>query len=247
MLSAFQANGLKPYPISLDDYFVDRIRTPRDESGDYDYESIYAVDLELLQNHINKLLHGEEIELPRYDFPTGTSQLSGRKLRMDDDMILLFEGIHALNLELTAQIPEENKFRIYASVLAPIRVDEEKLLSRTDSRLIRRILRDYRYRGASAQATISRWPSVRRGEDKWVFPFQKYANVEFNSVQIYEMAVLRNKVLPILSEITLDMPEYEVSDRLRRLLLMFTPIEDMTLTPPTSLLREFMGGSSFKY
>ncbi len=241
------ANGLKPYPISLDDYFVDRIRTPRDESGDYDYESIYAVDLELLQNHINKLLHGEEIELPRYDFPTGTSQLSGRKLRMDDDMILLFEGIHALNLELTAQIPEENKFRIYASVLAPIRVDEEKLLSRTDSRLIRRILRDYRYRGASAQATISRWPSVRRGEDKWVFPFQKYANVEFNSVQIYEMAVLRNKVLPILSEITLDMPEYEVSDRLRRLLLMFTPIEDMTLTPPTSLLREFMGGSSFKY
>ena len=241
------ANGLKPYPISLDDYFVDRTRTPRDETGDYDYESVYAVDLELLQKHINMLLRGEEIELPRYDFPTGTSQLSGRKLRMDDDMILLFEGIHALNPELTAQIPEENKYRIYASVLAPVRVEKDKLLSRTDSRLIRRILRDYRYRGASAQATIARWPSVRRGEDKWVFPFQKYADVEFNSVQIYEMAVLRNKVLPILAEITPDMPEYEVSDRLRRLLLMFTPIEDMTLTPPTSLLREFMGGSSFKY
>ena len=241
------ANGLKPYPISLDDYFVDRTRTPRDETGDYDYESIYAVDLELLQKHINMLLRGEEIELPRYDFPTGTSQPSGRKLRMDDDMILLFEGIHALNLELTAQIPDENKYRIYASVMAPVRVDKDRLLSRTDSRLIRRILRDYRYRGASAQATIARWPSVRRGEDKWVFPFQKYADVEFNSVQIYEMAVLRNKVLPILAEITPDMPEYEVSDRLRRLLLMFTPIEDMTLTPPTSLLREFMGGSSFKY
>ena len=241
------ANGLKPYPISLDDYFVDRTRTPRDETGDYDYESVHAVDLELLQEHISKLLRGEEIELPRYDFPTGTSQPSGRKLRLNDDMILLFEGIHALNPELTAQIPESYKYRIYASVLAPIYMDKDKMISRTDSRLIRRILRDYRYRGASARDTIARWPSVRRGEDKWVFPFQKYANVEFNSVQIYELAVLRNKVLPILAEITPDMPEYDVSDRLRRLLLMFTPIEDMTITPPTSLLREFMGGSSFKY
>lgn len=241
------ANGLKPYPISLDDYFVDRTRTPRDETGDYDYESVRAVDLELLQEHISMLLRGEEIELPRYDFPTGTSQPSGRKLRLNDDMILLFEGIHALNPELTAQIPEPCKYRIYASVLAPIYMEKDKMISRTDSRLIRRILRDYRYRGASARDTIARWPSVRRGEDKWVFPFQKYANVEFNSVQIYELAVLRNKVLPILAEITPDMPEYEVSDRIRRLLLMFTPIEDMTITPPTSLLREFMGGSSFKY
>ena len=241
------ANGLKPYPISLDDYFVDRTRTPRDETGDYDYESVHAVDLELLQQHIGMLLQGEEIELPRYDFPSGTSQKSGRKLRLDDDMILLFEGIHGLNPELTAQIPESYKYRIYASVLAPVRVDKETMISRTDSRLIRRILRDYRYRGASATDTIARWPSVRRGEDKWVFPFQQYADVEFNSVQIYEMAVLRNKVLPLLAEITPDMPEYEVADRLRRLLLRFTPIEDMTLTPPTSLLREFMGGSSFKY
>lgn len=241
------ANGLKPYPISLDDYFVDRTRTPRDETGDYDYESVHAVDLELLQQHIGMLLQGEEIELPRYDFPSGTSQKSGRKLRLDDDMILLFEGIHGLNPELTAQIPESYKYRIYASVLAPVRVDKETMISRTDSRLIRRILRDYRYRGASAIDTIARWPSVRRGEDKWVFPFQQYADVEFNSVQIYEMAVLRNKVLPLLAEITPDMPEYEVADRLRRLLLRFTPIEDMTLTPPTSLLREFMGGSSFKY
>ena len=241
------ANGLKPYPISLDDYFVDRTRTPRDETGDYDYESVHAVDLKLLQEHISLLLRGEEIELPRYDFPTGTSQPSGRKLRLNDDMILLFEGIHALNPELTSQIPESYKYRIYASVLAPIYLDKDKMISRTDSRLIRRILRDYRYRGATARDTIARWPSVRRGEDKWVFPFQKYANVEFNSVQIYELAVLRNKVLPILAEITPNMPEYEVSDRLRRLLLMFTPIEDVSITPPTSLLREFMGGSSFKY
>jgi len=241
------ANGLKPYPISLDDYFVDRTRTPRDETGDYDYESVHAVDLKLLQEHISLLLRGEEIELPRYDFPTGTSQPSGRKLRLNDDMILLFEGIHALNPELTAQIPESCKYRIYASVLAPIYMDKDKMISRTDSRLIRRILRDYRYRGASARETIARWPSVRRGEDKWVFPFQTYANVEFNSVQIYELAVLRNKVLPILAEITPDMPEYEISDRLRKLLLMFTPIEDLSITPPTSLLREFMGGSSFKY
>lgn len=241
------ANGMKPYPISLDDYFVDRTRTPRDESGEYDFESVYAVDLELLQKHIGMLLRGEEIELPRYDFPSGTSQPSGRKLRLDNDMILLFEGIHGLNPELTAQIPEAYKYRIYASVLAPIHIDKDTMVSRTDSRLIRRILRDHRYRGASAIATIDRWPSVRRGEDIWVFPFQKYADVEFNSVQIYELAVLRNKVLPILAEISPDMPQYEVSDRLRRLLLMFTPIEDMTLTPPTSLLREFMGGSSFKY
>jgi len=241
------ANGLKPYPISLDDYFVDRTRTPRDESGDYDFESLYSLDLELLQKHIELLLKGDEIELPRYDFPSGTSKPSGRKLHLDDNMILLFEGIHALNPELTAQIPENTKYRIYASVLAPIKINEEKMVSRTDSRLIRRILRDYRYRGTSAQSTINRWPSVRRGEDKWVFPFQKYANIEFNSVQIYELAILRNKVLPILAEITPDMPEYEVADRLRRLLLMFTPIEDLTLLPPVSLLREFMGGSSFRY
>lgn len=241
------ANGLKPYPISLDDYFVDRTRTPRDETGDYDYESVYALDLELLQKHISALLKGDEIELPHYDFTTGKNVPSGRKLRLTDDMILLFEGIHALNPDLTAQIPEVTKYRIYASVLAPVSIDNEHAVSRTDSRLIRRILRDYRYRGASARDTINRWPSVRRGEDKWVFPFQQYANVEFNSVQIYELAILRNKVLPILAEITPDMPEYEVSDRLRRLLLRFTPIEDMTIPPPTSLLREFMGGSSFRY
>ncbi len=241
------ANGKKPYPISLDDYFVDRHITPRDESGDYDYESLYALNLELLQEHIRTLLNGGEIELPHYDFQSGQSTRSGCRLHLDDDMILLFEGIHGLNPELTSQINDGNKFKIYASVLAPIQVNKDHAISRTDSRLIRRILRDYRYRGTSPHDTIDRWPSVRRGEDKWVFPYQQYADVEFNSATFYEMSVLRNKVLPILAEISADQPEHEVANRLRRLLLQFTPIEDVSLTPPVSLLREFMGGSSFKY
>ena len=241
------ANHLKPYPVSLDDYFVDRTLTPRDENGEYDYESVNAVNIDLLHKHISTLLAGGEVELPHYDFPSGTNNPSGIKLKMDDDMILILEGIHALNPLLTSQIPDTMKYRIYVSVLAPIGFSDGQSVSRTDSRLIRRILRDSRYRGASPQATIDRWPSVRRGEDKWVFPFQKYADIEFNSVQCYELAVLRNKVLSILSEITPDQPQYEVADRLRRLLLSFEPIDDPTLLPPVSLLREFMGGSSFRY
>ncbi len=241
------ANHLKPYPVSLDDYFVDRTKTPIDENGEYDYESIHALNLDLLHRHITTLLAGGEVELPRYDFPTGTTQSSGRRLRLDDDMILILEGIHALNPLLTDEIPQETKYRIYVSALAPVQWDDDRAVSRTDSRLIRRILRDHRYRGTSPAATIDRWPSVRRGEDLWVFPFQKYADTEFNSVQFYELAVLRNKVLPILAEITPDQPQYQVADRLRHLLLQFQPIEDMSLLPPVSLLREFMGGSSFRY
>lgn len=241
------ANKLKPFTVSLDDYFVDRSRTPRDENGEFDYESIYAVDLELLHQHIDILLRGGEVELPRYDFPTGTSQKSGRKLHLDDDMILIFEGIHGLNPLFTDAIADEAKYRIYVSSLAPIEWDDNSSVSRTDSRLIRRILRDRRYRNTSPQATIDRWPSVRRGEEKWVFPFQQYADTEFNSVQFYELSVLRNKVLPILAEITPDQPQYPTSDRLRRLLIQFEPIDDISLLPPISLLREFMGGSSFRY
>lgn len=241
------ANHLKPYPISLDDYFLDRSRTPIDENGEYNYESIYALDMELLQQHICQLLKGEEIELPHYDFSSGTCRNSGRKLQLDEDMILIFEGIHGLNPELTSEIPDTKKYKIYASALAPIYINKDQMISRTDSRLIRRILRDYRYRGTSARSTIDRWPSVRKGEEQWVFPFQRYADVEFNSVQFYELSILRNKVLPILAEIIPDMPEYEVADRLRRLLLQFHPIEDMYSLPPISLLREFMGGSSFRY
>lgn len=241
------ANHLKPYPISLDDYFVDRTATPVDENGEYDYESIHALNLDLLSRHVNTLLSGGEVELPRYDFPSGTTQPSGRRLRLDDDMILILEGIHALNPLLTQAIPEGSKYRIYVSSLAPIEFDDDHAVSRTDSRLIRRLLRDRRYRGTSPQSTIDRWPSVRRGEDRWVFPFQQYADAEFNSVQFYELAVLRNRVLPILAEITPDQPQYPVSDRLRRLLLQFEPIDDASLLPPVSLLREFMGGSSFRY
>lgn len=241
------AHHLKPYPVSLDDYFVDRTLTPVDEYGEYDYESVNALNLDMLQEHISTLVAGGEVELPRYDFASGTNKLSGRRLKMDDDMILIFEGIHALNPVLTIQIPDAMKYRVYVSTLAPVQFANGETVSRTDSRLIRRILRDSRYRGTSPQSTIDRWPSVRRGEDKWVFPFQEYADVEFNSAQFYELAVLRNKVLSILAEISHEQPQYPVADRLRRLLLSFESIDDPTILPPVSLLREFMGGSSFRY
>ena len=241
------ANGMKPYPISLDDYFVDRTRTPIDENGEYDYESVHALDLELLNKHIIQLLAGHEIELPRYDFPTGTSQKSGKRLRLDDDMVLIFEGIHGLNPLLTSQIPNEQKFKIYAAPIAPIHIDKDNMVSSTDSRLIRRILRDNKYRGTSAQSTIARWPSVRRGEEKWVFPFRQFADAEFNSVQFYELAIFRDKVIPILDEITPEMPEYEVAQRLKSTLQLFHSITDYSHIPSVSLLREFTGGSSFRY
>lgn len=241
------ARGLKPYPISLDDYFVNREDTPRDENGDYDYESINALNLELLNDHITSLLNDKEIVIPKYDFTTGTSSL-GQHLQLEEDMVLLLEGIHALNPMLTESIPDDKKCKIYVSALAPITDDEYNyIISRTDSRLVRRIIRDNKYRGTSALATISRWPSVRRGEDKWVFPFQQYADMQFNSVQIYELALLKNYVNPLLDEVPIDAPEYEVVLRLRHLLDKFHSIEDTSLIPPVSLLREFIGGSAFKY
>ena len=241
------ARGMKPYPISLDDYFVDRERTPRDESGDYDYESLYALDVELFNRHLNALLNGEEVELPRYDFPTGTSQKSGCKVRLTDGMVLLLEGIHALNPLLTDQVDDSVKFKLYVSVLAPIMLDAEHAASRTDSRLIRRIIRDNKYRGTSAQQTIARWPSVRRGEDKWVFPYQQYADVEFNTAQFYELAVLKDCAIPLLNKLKPDMPEYETAQRLKTLLRQFRSLADPSVIPTVSLLREFLGGSGFKY
>ncbi len=241
------ARGMKPFPISIDDYFVDRVRTPIDENGEYDYESVHAVDIDLFNEHLDLLTKGEEIELPRYDFPTGTSQKSGHKLRMTDGMVVLLEGIHALNPLLTSQIDDSYKYRIYVSSLAPIMLDSDTMASRTDSRLIRRIIRDNKYRGASAQATIARWPSVRRGEEKWVFPFQKYADVEFNSVQMYELALLKDCALPLLKKIKEDMPEYETAQRLKNLLRQFRSLADPSVIPTVSLLREFLGGSGFKY
>lgn len=238
--------GMKPRLISLDDYFVDREKTPKDESGDYDYESIYSLNLDLYNQHIKQLLNGEEIELPTYNFSLGKSMMSGKKLRLDDSTVLLLEGIHGLNPLMSEAIPEDEKFRIYISALTAIKLDDHNYIPTTDSRLIRRIVRDNQFRGATAIDTIARWPSVRRGEDKWIFPYQENADVMFNSALIYELAVLRNYALPLLESVYENRPEHGMANALARFLSFFEPISDNAL-PPTSLLREFLGGSSFKY
>lgn len=240
------ANGLRPYPISLDDYFVDRENTPRDANGDYDYESLYALDLPFFNQQLQSLLDGEEVELPRFDFTTGKRNPSGNKLRVTDNMILILEGIHALNPELTAHLPSESKFKIYVSALTTILLDNHNYIPTTDNRLLRRIIRDYKYRGYSAEATISRWPSVRAGEDKWIFPYQENADVMFNSALLFELAVIKDYAEPILRRVPNNCPEYSEAYRLRKFLEYFVPLPDKEL-PPTSLLREFLGGSSFRY
>ena len=184
-------NGLKPFPISLDNYFVDREETPLDENGNYDYESLYALDLELFNQQLQALLRGEEVELPRFNFSLGKKEYKGDKLKIEDNTILILEGIHALNPELTPHIPDEKKFKIYVSALTTISLDDHNWIPTTDNRLLRRIIRDFNYRGYSARETISRWPSVRAGEDKWIFPYQENADVMFNSALLFEFAVLR--------------------------------------------------------
>lgn len=239
-------NGLKPYPISLDNYFVDREDTPLDENGNYDYESLYALDLELFNTQLQALLRGEEVELPRYNFMLGKKEYKGDKLRIDEHTVLILEGIHALNPELTPQIPAANKFKIYVSALTTISLDDHNWIPTTDNRLLRRIIRDFNYRGYSAQETISRWPSVRAGEDKWIFPYQENADVMFNSALLFEFAVLRCHAEPILTSVPRNCPEYAEAYRLLKFIKYFTPVQDKEI-PPTSLLREFLGGSSFKY
>ena len=240
------ACGLKPKLISLDDYFVDRTRTPIDENGEYDYESIYSLDLDLFHQHLKQLLNGEEVELPRYDFPTGKSVKSGIHFKLESNTILLMEGIHALNPLMSEGIPEEKKFRIYVSALTTIKLDNHNYVPTTDNRLIRRIVRDNQFRGTSARSTIARWPSVRRGEDKWIFPYQENADVMFNSALIYELSVLRNHALPLLESVYENCEEHTLAAALTEFLRYFEPISDKEL-PPTSLLREFLGGSSFHY
>lgn len=240
------ANGLKPYPISLDDYFVDRVDTPKDENGGYDYESLYALDLDFFNQQLQALLAGEEVELPRFNFNTGIREMSGNRLRIDDNMILILEGIHALNPELTPHIPAESKFKIYVSALTTILLDDHNYIPTTDNRLLRRIIRDYKYRGYSAEETISRWPSVRAGEEKWIFPFQENADVMFNSALLFELAIIKDYAEPILRKVPNNRPEYSEAYRLRKFLEYFVPLQDKEL-PPTSLLREFLGGSSFRY
>ena len=240
------ACGLKPKLISLDDYFVDRTRTPIDENGEYDYESIYSLDLDLFHQHLKLLLNGEEVELPRYDFPTGKSVKSGIHFKLESNTILLMEGIHALNPLMSEGIPEEKKFRIYVSALTTIKLDNHNYVPTTDNRLIRRIVRDNQFRGTSARSTIARWPSVRRGEDKRIFPYQENADVMFNSALIYELSVLRNHALPLLESVYENCEEHTLAAALTEFLRYFEPISDKEL-PPTSLLREFLGGSSFHY
>ena len=240
------ANGLKPYPVSLDDYFVNRVETPKDENGNYDYESLYALDLDFFNQQLQALLNGEEVELPRFNFNTGIREMSGQRLKVDDNMILILEGIHALNPELTPHIPAESKFKIYVSALTTILLDNHNYIPTTDNRLLRRIIRDYKYRGYSAEETISRWPSVRAGEEKWIFPFQENADVMFNSALLFELAIIKDYAEPILRKVPNNRPEYSEAYRLRKFLEYFIPLQDKEL-PPTSLLREFLGGSSFRY
>ena len=240
------ANGLRPLQISLDDYFVDREQSPRDENGDYDFESIHALNLKLINEQFNALFHGEEVELPRYDFPTGKSVKSGNKLKMEDNNVLVVEGIHALNPELTAQIPEELKYRVYVSALTTILLDDHNYIPTTDNRLLRRIIRDYKYRGVDARETIRRWPSVRAGENKWIFPFQENADVMFNSAMLFELAVIKQQAEPLLEQVPENCSEYSEAYRLLKFLKYIKPIPNTDI-PPTSLLREFLGGSSFKY
>ena len=239
-------NSIKPIGISLDDYFLDREKTPRDEKGDYDFEHLHALNLPLFNEQLTALFRGEEVELPRYDFPTGKSVKSGRRLRLNDNEILVIEGIHALNPELTAQIPSEQIFRVYASALTTVLLDNHNYIPTTDNRLLRRIIRDHKYRAVSAQETIRRWPSVRAGENKWIFPFQENADAMFNTAMLFELAVIKRQAEPLLEEVPENCPEYAEAYRLRKFLSYIRPIPEDQI-PPTSLLREFLGGSSFKY
>ena len=239
-------NGIKPVPISLDDYFLDREQTPRDASGDYDFESIHALNIPLLNEQLAALFRGDEVELPRYNFQAGKSEWSGKKLRLEPEEILVVEGIHALNPELTAQIPDELKFRVYASALTTLLLDNHNYIPTTDNRLLRRIIRDNKYRGVDARETIRRWPSVRNGENKWIFPYQENADAMFNTAMLFELAVIKSQAEPLLEQVPENCPEYAEAYRLRKFLRYIKPISE-TQIPPTSLLREFLGGSSFEY
>lgn len=240
------ANGIRPVQISLDDYFVDRHRTPLDSNGDFDYESLYALDIQLINEQFSALFRGDEVELPKYNFLTGKSEKSGKKMRLEERQVLVVEGIHALNPELTAQIPDKQKFKVYISALTTILLDDHNYIPTTDNRLLRRIIRDNKYRGVSAQETIKRWPSVRAGETKWIFPYQENADIMFNTAMLYELAVIKSQAVPLLEQVPENCEEYAEAYRLRKFLAYIKPISHRDL-PPTSLIREFLGGSSFRY
>lgn len=239
-------SGLKPVVLSLDNYFVNRDETPLDENGDWDFEHLHALDLPLFNQNLKQLLNGDEIEIPSFNFEDGKRCYKGDKLKLHDDSILIMEGIHALNPELIPDIPTEITFKIYVSALTTISIDNHNWIPTADTRLLRRIIRDYRFRNYSARETIARWPSVRRGEEKWIFPYQENADVMFNSALLFELAVLKRHAEPILAEVPKYCDEYTETHRLLKFLNYFVPILDREI-PPTSLLREFLGGSSFRY
>ena len=238
--------GIKPINLSLDNYFVNREQTPLDENGNYDFEVLEAIDLDFFNKQMAMILDGKEVEIPLFSFETGSRYFDGTKLKMEPDNILIIEGIHGLNPRLTESVPADAKYKIYVSALTSINIDNLARVPTTDNRLIRRIVRDYKYRKYSAQETISRWQSVRRGEDLHIFPFQEEADVMFNTALLYELAVLKQFIEPILLEVHPNQPEYSEAIRLLKFLSYFKPIQSQHI-PPTSILREFLGGSSFTY
>jgi len=239
-------SGLKPVVLSLDNYFVNRDDTPLDENGEWDFEHLHALDLPLFNQHMKQLLNGEEVEIPTFNFEDGRRKAKGEMLKLSSDSVLVMEGIHALNPELIPGIPPETVFKVYVSALTTISIDNHNWIPTADTRLLRRIIRDYRFRNYSARETIARWPSVRRGEEKWIFPYQENADVMFNSALLFELAVLKRHAEPILAEVPKYCDEYTETHRMMKFLNYFVPIHDREI-PPTSLLREFVGGSSFRY
>jgi len=239
-------NGLKPTMISLDDYFVDRELTPKDEKGEYDFEAIEAIDVEYFNNQLIQLFAGEVVELPKFNFTVGRKFPSGKRLQLQESSILIVEGIHGMNPGLIPHISPANTFKIFLSALTQISIDDQNHISTTDNRLIRRMIRDSKYRNYAAQDTIRRWPSVRAGEDKNIFPYQENADIMFNSALIYELAVLKKYAEPLLKAVTESQPEFSESNRLLKFFSYFKAIDDQEI-PPTSLIREFLGGSSFTY
>ena len=240
------ACGLKPYAISLDDYFVNRTHTPRKADGDYDFESIYSIDLPYFNESLTRILAGEEVELPYYNFVKGEREYKGNTLKLTPNMVLVIEGTHALNPMLTSQVSDKEKFRIYVSALTSIKLDYHNYISTSDNRMLRRMIRDSKYRGYSAVETIRRWPDVRKGEEEWIFPYQENADVMFNSSLFYELAVFKAQAGPLLRSVPENIKEYSEAQRLLRFLDYIVPLQDDEL-PPTSVVREFLGGSSFKY
>lgn len=239
-------NGIWPVGISLDDYFVNREDTPLDDKGEYDFESLYALNLPLFNEQLTKLINGKTVELPRYNFMTGKSEKSGEKLKLSRNEVLVIEGIHALNPELTADIPEENIFRLYAAPLTAITLDDDNVITNKEYRLLRRIIRDAKYRNSDALKTMQRWTSVRNGEKKWILPFRNNADMTVDTAMLYELAVIKHQAVPLLKAVTEDAPEYAYAQTLLRFLDYFEEIPENQI-PPTSLLREFVGGSTFEY